>query len=360
MRIAILDADLIGRKRHRFPNLACMKLSSYHKALGDEVVLKTDYDELDAFDRVYISKVFTDTPLPGADLKLSNVSYGGTGFFYDKAPVLPEAIEHQMPDYHLYDGWVSEQLAAGKKPQEFSYYTDYSIGFLTRGCFRKCAFCVNQNYDRVRLHSMLDEFYDSARKKICLLDDNFFGCPDWKRLLTELQATGKPFQFKQGLDERLLTDEKCELLFRSKYDGDYIFAFDNIADAELIERKIQLARKYTSTVMKFYCFCGFDRADRWDADFWRQDVFDLFTRIEILMQNRCLPYVMRFARYMESPYRGVYVTVARWCNQPSFFKKKSLREYAELNGMESACYKYLLDFEKRFPEVARFYDMKYK
>lgn len=358
--VAILDADLIGRKRHRFPNLACMKLSGYHKALGDEVVLKTDYGGLDAFDRVYISKVFTDTPVPEAALKLSNVSYGGTGFFYNKAPALSETVEHQMPDYHLYDGWVSEQLAAGKRPQEFSYYTDYSIGFLTRGCFRKCAFCVNQNYDRVVLHSPLSEFVDGSRKKICLLDDNFFGCPDWRRLLSELQATGKPFQFKQGLDERLLTDEKCAALFGNRYDGDYIFAFDNVADAELIEQKIQLARKYTNAVMKFYCFCGFDRNDRWDEDFWRQDVFDLFTRIEILMRNRCLPYVMRFARYTESPYRGVYVSVARWCNQPSFFKKKSLREFAEANGVDSACYRYLRDFEQRFPAVARFYDMRYK
>lgn len=360
MRIAILDADLIGRKRHRFPNLACMKLSHYHKTLGDDVVLKTDYSDLDTFDRVYISKVFMDTPVPDTALKLSNVSYGGTGFFYDKAPALPEVVEHQIPDYHLYDGWVMEQLVAGKRSQEFSYYTDYSIGFLTRGCFRKCMFCVNQNYDRVMIHSPLSEFLENSRKKICLLDDNFFGCPEWKRLLTELQATGKPFQFKQGLDERLLTDEKCEALFGSRYDGDYIFAFDNVADAELIERKIQLSRKYTNAVMKFYCFCGFDREGKWDADFWRQDVFGLFTRIEILMRNRCLPYVMRFARYTESPYRGVYVTVARWCNQPSFFKKKSLREFAELNGIDSASYKYLRDFEEQSPEVAHFYDMKYK
>ena len=360
MRVAILDADLIGRKRHRFPNLVCMKLSGYHKTLRDEVLLKTDYDGLDTFDCVYISKVFTDTPVPETALKLSNVSYGGTGFFYDKAPALPESSEHQKPDYHLYDGWVSAQLAAGKKRQEFSYYTDYSIGFLTRGCFRKCAFCVNQNYDRVRLHSPLSEFVDSSRKRICLLDDNFFGCPDWRRLLTELQATGRPFQFKQGLDERLLTDEKCAALFGSRYDGDYIFAFDNVADAELIERKIQLARKYTNAVMKFYCFCGFDRAALWNADFWRQDVFDLLTRIEILMRNRCLPYVMRFSRYAESPSRGVYVSVARWCNQPSFFKKKSLREFVELNGINSACYKYMSDFEKQFPEVAHFLDMKFE
>ena len=64
MRIAILDADLIARKRHRFPNLVCMKLSGYHKAGGDEVELRTDYEHLDTFDKVYIAKVFTNTKLP--------------------------------------------------------------------------------------------------------------------------------------------------------------------------------------------------------------------------------------------------------------------------------------------------------
>lgn len=360
MRLAVIDADLIGRKRHRFPNLACMKISAHHKAIGDAVELKTDYDSLADYDAVYISKVFTDTPVPDAVLKLDNVSYGGTGFYCDKAPCLSAAIEHQRPDYHLYDAWVQEQLNHGGKRSEYAYYTDYSIGFLTRGCFRKCAFCVNQNYDRVYSHSPLSEFLDTTRPKICLLDDNFLGSPRWKDLLLELQQTGKPFQFKQGLDERLLTDEKCALLFASKYDGDYIFAFDNVADANIIEKKIILARKYTNAVLKFYCFCGFDRNGRWDTDFWRQDIFDLLLRIRLLMQHRCLPYVMRFARYTESPYRGMYVTLARWCNQPSFFKKKSLYEFAIANGIESACYKYVRDFEAEHPEAALYFDMKFE
>ena len=360
MRVAVIDADLIGRKQHRFPNLACMKISAHHKAIGDAIELKTDYDSLADYDAVYISKVFTDTPVPDAVLKLDNVSYGGTGFYYDKAPCLSAAIEHQRPDYHLYDAWVQEQLDHGGKRGEYAYYTDYSIGFLTRGCFRKCAFCVNQNYDRVYTHSPLSEFLDTTRPKICLLDDNFLGSPRWKDLLLELQQTGKPFQFKQGLDERLLTDEKCAFLFASKYDGDYIFAFDNVADANIIEKKIILARKYTNAVLKFYCFCGFDRNGIWDADFWRQDIFDLLLRIQLLMQYRCLPYVMRFARYTESPYRGMYVTLARWCNQPGFFKKKSLREFADANGVNSACYKYVCDFETEHPEASLYFDMKFE
>lgn len=358
MRVAIIDADLLGRKKHRFPNLVSMKLSGYHKAHGDEVVLKLDYSGLESYDRVYLSKVFTDTPVPEEILGLPNISYGGTGFFYDKAPPLPVNIEHVMPDYHLYDGWVKSQIASGKKAAEFSYYTDYSIGFLTRGCFRKCAFCVNKNYDRAVRHSPLSEFYDSTRPKICLLDDNFFGCPAWKDLLSELRSVNRPFQFKQGLDERLLTDEKCEALFSGRYDGDYIFAFDNVEDAELIERKIKLARKYTKAVMKFYCFTGFDRADRWDHPFWKQDIFDLLVRVEILMRNHCMPYVMRFARYVESPYRGVYITVARWCNQPSFYKKKSLREFAHMPGNTAAA-RYLDSFESQFPEVGRYLDLRF-
>ena len=228
MRIAIIDADLIGRKRHRFPNLACMKLSGYHKDAGDTVELKTDYDGLEGYDRVYLSRVFTDTPVPEDVLNTPNVVFGGTGFFYDKAMPLPAEVEHHMPDYHLYDAWVAQQMAKGMKRQEFAYYLDYSIGFLSRGCFRKCAFCVNRNYDHASVHSPLAEFMDESRPKICLLDDNFFACSHWKPLLMELKATGKPFQFKQGLDERLLTEERCAMLFGSRYDGDYIF-YDHLS-----------------------------------------------------------------------------------------------------------------------------------
>ena len=359
MNIAVIDADLIGRKRHRFPNLVSMKLSGYHKAKDDEVTLKTDYNSLESFDKVYIAKVFTDTQIPDAVLSLPNVEYGGTGFFYEKAEPLPEEIEHHKPDYHIYDKWVKTQLATGKRRQDFRYYTDYAIGYLTRGCFRKCSFCVNRDYDRVTIHSPLSEFMDSERKKICLLDDNFLGCSEWKTLLMELRDTGLPFQFKQGLDERLLTEEVCQLLFSSKYDGDFIFAFDNFADADLIERKILLLRKYTNAVPKFYCFTGYDREGKWDTAFWHRDILELIWRIEILMRYRCLPYIMRYSRYEESPYRGLYITLARWCNQPAFFKKKSLHEFVIANGVNSASYQYLSDFERDFPEAAYFLDLKF-
>lgn len=367
-KIGIIDADLISRKKHRFPNLACMKISGYYKERGHDVSLLLSYNEIPNYDKVFISKVFTDTPIPEWVLEAPNIEYGGTGFFFDKAPPLPDEIEHHFPDYHLYDDFISDYIADytasaedeeekqalyRRARNEFKEFLDYSIGFATRGCFRKCGFCVNKKYDRVFKHSPLDEFYDPSRPRICLLDDNFFGCPQWRDILFELQATGKPFKFKQGLDERLLTDEKCELLCQSKYDGHITFAFDNIADYRLIEKKLQLIRRHTNHQFQFYVLCAFESQDE-------KDIESTFKRIELLMKYRCTPYIMRFEKYRDSDHRGMYITLARWCNQPSFLKKKSFREFCQLNGENSASMRYAESFEQQHPEIAaKYFDMKW-
>ena len=392
MKVAIIDADLLGRAKHRFPNLACEKISAFWKAKGADVELKLDYDNLDEYDEVFISKVFTDTWVPdwianGVDMDKvevslpKNIHVGGTGFFFAHAPNLPDEIEHHMPDYHLYDKWIENEvekaekltLASGKTFNRKSYmaqfkeYTDYSIGFITRGCFRKCPFCVNQKYDHVFRHSPLEEFYDPTMKKICLLDDNFLGCPEWKSILESLIATGKPFKFKQGMDERLLTDEKCELLFKARYDADYTFAFDNISDYDLIHKQLRRIRKYTSAInVKFYVLVGFESVDEVDIE-------NAFKRIELLMRFKCLPYIMRYQNKNETPwkeseYRGMYVSLARWGNQPNIFKKMSFRQFCEANqalhkteGTLCSSMKAMLDFENKYPTIAeKYFDLRYE
>lgn len=382
MKIGIIDADLIGRKKHRFPNLACEKISGFWKEKGAEVVLLTDYDSwtYKDFENIYISKVFTDTPVPESVLKHPNIHIGGTGFYFDKAPNLPDEIEHHMPDYRLYDEWISGEVEKAKNIAklenrqfneksymlQFKEYTDYCIGFLTRGCFRKCKFCVNQKFNHVFAHSPLKEFYYDDCKKICLLDDNFFGYPHWKELLLELKATNKRFKFKQGLDERLLTDERCELLFSSNYDGDYTFAFDNVSDYDLIHKKIKMIRKYTSSRnIKFYVLVGFESTDYIDIE-------NAFKRIALLLRYECLPYIMRYqdknyTPWKESKYAALYVALARWCNQPSILKKMSFRYFCEANQAlrkDQSTYcssmKAMTDFEAEHPEIAKkYFDLKY-
>ena len=353
MNIAIIDAEIVGKKKHRFPNLACMKLSGWHKRAGNNVILKTDYDNLSEYDKVFISRVFTKTVVPYDVLGLRNVHFGGTGFYHDKSPPLPPEIEHSKPDYHLYNDWVADRVSLGAKEKEFAYYKDYSIGFTTRGCHKKCAFCVNRDSDKSVAHSPVLEFLDASRKKICLLDDNFLACPSWKNILLELQSTGKPFQFKQGLDGRLFTNEKCGLLFRSKYDGEYIFAFDNVEERELIENQIIRLRRYTNKIPKFYVLCGFDRNNRWDDEFWLNDIEGVFLRVEILGRYRCLPYIMRYDRYEESPFRKIYVDLARWINQPAFFKKVSFMEFCLKHKENSGTVRFVKEFLKMHPKFIK-------
>lgn len=364
MKIGIVDADLLDGKGTRFPNLAAMKLSAFHKWKGSEVDLLTSWLWGNEYDHVFISKVFTSTKIPFWIKPSEKISLGGTGFYFDNAPSLHDEIEHIMPDYTLYDSYIKERIKSGVKASIFYEYQNNSIGFLTRGCFRKCHFCVNKNSRTVQKHSDLFEFLKEDRKAICLLDDNFFGYKDWKKLFQELIDTGKPFKFKQGLDERLLTDEKCEMLFNCKYDGDYIFAFDNIADYYMIESKLELIRKYTSSKnIKFYVLVGFESVDV-------TDIKNMFLRIELLVRYSCLPYIMRFRGNHNSPWEkskfsGIYTTVARWCNQPKFFKTLSFREFCEADRYRCkslpASMRSLIAFEKEYPEIAKlFFDMKYK
>lgn len=276
--IGIIDADFIGRNSQRFPNLASMKLSAFHKAQGDSV--------------------------------------------------------------ELYAGHIPEGNA-----NKYKFYKDYSIGFLTRGCFRGCGFCINKNSRAARPHSPLAEFHDQRRKKICLLDDNFLACSDWRGLFDQLVETGKPFQFRQGLDERLLTHEKCAALFGCKYDGDYIFAFDSIDDRDLIVSKLHMIREHTSKPVKFYVLCGYDPRGVYDDSFFENDIINTFERINILQAFGAVPYIMRFNRYEQSRFRGMYVNLARWCNQPSFYKKKSFLEFVEHpDNVTGAAYAYFKDF----------------
>lgn len=379
MKVGIIDAEIIGKTKHRFPNLCSMKLSAYHKNLGDDVDLLHSYDGLEDYDKIYISKVFTKTEVPPEVLEMENVEYGGTGFFYDKAPPLPPEIEHSMPDYHLYDEWVDTQIQNGVKRSEFVYYLDYSIGYLTRGCFRGCYYCVNRNCKKAYEASPLQEFMDESRPKLCFLDDNFLSHPKWEELLQPVIASGKRFQFKQGLDERLLTKDKILKMSTWKYDGEVIFAFDNIEDKDLIVSKLMLIRATApnwNRGLKFYVFCGADKHEKYDEEFWERDIKNLFERIYILKTFGCMPYVMRFEKVYETEYSSFYATIAAWCNQPSMFKTFSFRLFAKIRGMRQNGYTkykqdvegYLRDIgikgsewqamelvEQRFPEIAKQY-----
>ena len=412
LRIGMVDVDLMSSGT-RFPNLAQMKMSAYCRSRGCDVVSlykAADLDDLDTFDAVLVSKVFTFSEVPeklakamGTDLRALNLdirevvdalpsektvyAIGGTGFFEDGGRRLCDEIEHIMPDYHLYDAYVADMQAQGKSRALTLCYTDFSIGFTSRGCFRGCDFCVNRFHDRRAVrHSPVSEFLDPSRKYITCQDDNILGCKDWEAVMDELEATGKPFHFKQGMDIRLMSDKKASRLASCKYYGDYTFAFDRVDDFELIYRKLKLWRSHTDRSTKLYLICAFDPVDETPAkperpmgahvmamrslpDRRSKDQLDLeflFERIRVCMSLECLPYVMRFEAYKDSEYRDLYVQLARWCNQPSIFKKKSFREFCIANqeyaksDKPCATMKAMMHFESDRPDLAeRYFDMKF-
>lgn len=359
MKIGVIDADLLD-KGTRHPNLALMKLSGFFKANGHTVKLLNSYTDLEAYDKIYISKVFKFTNVPEGVISLPNIEIGGTGFFDDGGDNLPDVIEHHMPDYDLYKEYTNSVLEKGRNRNSISDYLDCSIGFTTRGCFRKCSFCVNKKYDKAVIHSPVNEFYDPTRPYIYLWDDNFLAFSGWESILDDLEAAGKPFQFRQGLDVRLMTDKKAKRLSNTKYHGDFIFAFDHLEERELIEEKLKLWKRYSIKTTKLYVLCAYNSQDE-------NDIVDTFERIKILMKYGCLPYIMRYESYKDSPWRALYVQIARWCNQPQFFKKKSFRQFCEANqayhkNKETTCatYQSMQDFEKLFPAIAeKYFDLRF-
>lgn len=131
-RIGIIDVD----GGNRFPNLALMKISAWHKGIGDTVEW---YDPMFSghFDKVYLSKVFSFTPDFDYPIDADEVERGGTGycislvngkevFDQSKNKNLPYEIEHIYPDYSIYPELTK----------------DTAYGFLTRGCPRGCDFCI--------------------------------------------------------------------------------------------------------------------------------------------------------------------------------------------------------------------------
>lgn len=355
MKVGIIDAELLANGYHRFPNLAAMKLSAWHKKRGDAVSLLPDYRFVANFDQVYICCVFTATAkgIPSKILKRPNVRYGGTGFFFDTAPALPRAVEHSPPDYDLYAGWLQ-----GRTGPSLRYYTDYAIGYLTRGCFRRCNFCINRNARKAVRASPLREFYSSEKKKVCLLDDNILAYADCERLLTDLiqmcERDGKSFEFKQGLDIRLLTPTIAKMLATAPFNGEVIFAFDRIEDAATVKKGLAVLRKYLpSKGAKGYLLCGFESQD------WK-DIASVFRRLQVLWKAGVIGYIMRHqdCRLASPVCRPIYVHMARWVNQPRFQRAISFREFCEKNGGRAA--RAFTTFQNAYPDVAReYFDGKY-
>ncbi len=235
MKVLLMDLDVITRRR-LFPNLALMKLSAYHKARGDEVFLNFP---LQLPDITYASCVFTWNAKRRATVP-DEATLGGSGI--DLKAELPPEVEHIMPDYSLYPS------------------VDFSMGFTSRGCIRKCPWCiVPEKEGQIKPWSRIYEFWNPQHRKIILLDNNLLAASNWRLTMDDLIAEELEVDFNQGLDIRLVDEDNVGYLKRIKV-KQLRFAFDNIAYENSVRRGIELllANGTHSRKLSFYVLAGFD------------------------------------------------------------------------------------------------------
>lgn len=302
----MFDVDSWSRGKVTFPNLALMKLSAWHKQNGDTVQM---YDPLDGewYDKVYMARVFGDAYTRDYDgmIFADEIVKGGSGYAItiedgkelyhkDRDPELPYEIEHIYPDYDLYG------------------ITDTAYGFLTRGCPRGCAFCHVKGMQglRVRTVARLSEFWN-GQKNIVLLDPNITASRDYFMHMEDLIASKAYVDFSQGIDIRLLTREKAEMLSKVKCKRIH-FAWDRPEDD--LEGKLQEVsstmigpRKSLKDKVTVYVLINFGSTLEQDLK-----------RVYAIRNAKMQPYIMCYRKDTASQEQR---RLMRWVNNPFVFWK---------------------------------------
>ncbi len=295
MNIGLIDVD-----GHNFPNLALMRISSYHKAIGDNVEWWWGFGE---YDRVYMSKVFSFSPDVPDPINAKEIIRGGTGycikledgverFDKDKNISLPQEIEKCFPDYSIY-------------PQY-----DFAVAMTSRGCPRGCAFChvgAKEGRCAVKVANVCD--FWNGQKKIKVLDPNITACREKRELMRQYINTGAQIDFTQGLDIRLINDDDIADLTKMRLSNVH-FAWDNPED-DLAER----FKEYASAAKKdrhgsygtVYCLTNFGST-------MEQNLYRIYTLRDLGYD----PYVMIYDK--ENAPKDIR-RLQRWCNNRHIFKQ---------------------------------------
>jgi hypothetical protein len=275
----------------KYPNLALMKLSAWYKARGEAVTrLPLQFNDCR---KVYLAKVFQFSV--HRYTWSSEVVRGGTGWpDWKDLDDLPAGAEHMYPDY-----------------DEFN--CKYAMGYLSRGCIRKCGFCfVPEKEGRIRHHSDLPEWWH-GQKFIRLLDANVTGAMAFNWYIDQLARSGAYVDFSQGVDARLIDEQHAEKLSHVKLWGLLHTAWDNPRDEAAVLTGIRHLIKYFEPTHKISVFVlvGYDT----DPD---EDLM----RVEKLRELRVNPFVMPFNKL--DPYQRHF---ARWVNDKAIFKSVRWADY---------------------------------
>lgn len=305
MKIGLIDVD-----GHNFPNLALMRISSYHKQRGDTV--EWWWTDFIHYDIVYMSKIFSsayteDVPEP---MNADKVVKGGTGYcislvdgkeVFDKSKNknLPPEIEKCFPDYSIY-------------PQ-----FDFAVSMTSRGCPRGCSFChvgAKEGRCAVKVADVSD--FWNGQKEIRILDPNITACKEKRDLMQQYRDTGAILDFTQGLDIRLLNDADIDDINHMRLRTLH-FAWDN--PKENLEPKFKAFAdgfRRKSDIGMVYCLTNFNST-------MEENLYRIYTLRDLGYD----PYVMIY----DKPHAPKEIRhLQRWCNNKIIFK--SCKRFEDYNA----------------------------
>ena len=299
--IALLAVD------STYPNLALMKISAYHKSVGDSVEW---YNPFDRYDRLYMAKVFSYTN--DYDYYINNVSgeilKGGTG--YDIHSLLPQEIDVMQPDYTIY-------------PQ-IDDRTSY--GFLTRGCPNRCKWCVvPQKEGDIHPYMDIDDItINGTRPQAILMDNNILASDYGLLQIEKIIQRGYRIDFNQALDARLVTDEIAKLLAKVKWIKRIRFGCDTAVQINYCVNAIEKICGY-GYKGEFFLYCII-----------MDDIEEAYQRIGFWKKydGKALP----FAQPFRDPYNTKQIIpqwqkdMARWADRKEIFKTTDFKDFSPRKG----------------------------
>jgi len=246
----------------KYPPLGLMKISTYHRQGGDKVVFYkgTNVELRDQkWDIIYIATMFTYQ---------WNITIKTIKFYqrnkYNKdirvggilASLLKDDVEKETgikPHFGLYK--EVDRLPPDYELSNNYYTNNASFGYMTRGCVNKCPYCAVPILEPEYVpYIPLKEQVAPNKKDLILLDNNILASPEFPKIIREIKKYGfykgakfngklRYIDFNQGVDARLLTDEKMKLLSELAIKPLRI-AFDHIELKKLYIEKVRLAHKY--------------------------------------------------------------------------------------------------------------------
>jgi hypothetical protein len=256
------------------PNLALMKLAHWHRSQGHFVHLTRriypDLFEADThYDRVYASAIFdfSDAAIFKFRQQWPEGILGGTG---TGNPVTVEQLVGSEYEHYDYTGYPKFTA---------------SIGFTQRGCrmskSRICQqFCVVPKKEgEPRPLNTIGQIWrgEPWPKKLLLLDNDFFGNPQWRDRIREIQQGKFRVCFSQGINVRLMNEEVAQALASVRYrdtkfrEKRLYTAWDNFGEERVFfngVEKLQRAGIPPHHLMA-YMLIGCDATETWERIWYR-------------------------------------------------------------------------------------------